>query len=135
FEIDGRFHLLYRGMQKRYANQGVGIAVSTDLLHWERLSNTPVINVRQEIASMAVAETNTGFVGISQPMNLANRTYWYSNDLHQWHQGPPVNFRSSVRAETISNPFLSDGKWTVLYEQNDRIYRAILQPSANAIQN
>jgi hypothetical protein len=28
--------------------------------------------------------------------------------------------------DTISNPFLVRGKWNVLYEQDDRIYQAVL---------
>ncbi|MEC7602384.1 MAG: hypothetical protein VYC98_12190 [Planctomycetota bacterium] len=40
-----------------------------------------------------------------------------------------MKFRASAKAETLSNPLLSNGVWTVLYEQNDRIYRAILQPA------
>lgn len=127
FEIAGRYHLLFRGMERRYEKQGVGVAVSTDLRHWQRLTTGPVIPVREEIASLAVAQTKQHFVGMSQPMDLQQRSYWLSDDLKVWRKGPPVNFRASVRAETLSNPFLSGGQWMVLYEQNDRIYRAVLQ--------
>lgn len=129
FEIAGRYHLLFRGMERRYENQGLGVAVSSDLGVWERLATTPIIPVNQEIASLAVARVNDGFVAISQPKDLQNRRYWYSDDLKQWMKGPSVNFRASIQAETLSNPFLCDGRWTVLYEQKDRIYRAVLQPS------
>ena len=128
FEIDGRYHLLFRGMERRYEQQGVGLAVSTDLLHWQRLPTSPVIPASEEIASLAVARSKQGFVAISQPMDLKRRSYWLSNDLQQWQKGPPVNFRASIAAETLSNPFLFDGRWTVLYEQEDRIYRAVLHP-------
>ena len=60
-------------------------------------------------------------------MDLEKRCYWFSDDLKRWHKGPPVNFRASGKAETLSNPFLANGRWTVLYEQNDRIYRGVLQ--------
>ena len=62
-------------------------------------------------------------------MDLRQRRYWFSADLKRWEEGPAVNFRASVGAETLSNPFLADGRWTVLYEQQDRIYRAVLQPA------
>ncbi len=127
FEIEGRYHLIFRGMERRYEHQGVGLAVSSDLRHWQRSVDTPMIPVAEEIASLAVARVNQSFVGISQPMDLQNRSYWFSDDLKQWQKGPPVNFRASIKAETLSNPFLSGGQWTVLYEQKDRIYRAVLQ--------
>jgi glycerophosphoryl diester phosphodiesterase len=135
FEIDGRCHLLFRGMERRYQHQGVGLAVSSDLRHWHRPADAPTIPVSEEIASLAVAQVNQRFVGISQPMDLQNRSYWFSDDLMQWKKGPPVNFRASVKAETLSNPFLSGGQWTVLYEQKDRIYRAVLQPSTHRRQH
>jgi hypothetical protein len=116
------------GMERRYAQQGVGLAVSTDLLHWQRSPSSPVIPASEEIASLAIARSEQGFVAISQPMDLKRRSYWLSNDLQQWQKGPPVNFRASIDAETLSNPFLFDGRWTVLYEQKDRIYRAVLHP-------
>ncbi|MBP85884.1 MAG: hypothetical protein CMJ64_04070 [Planctomycetaceae bacterium] len=128
FEIDGRYHLLFRGMERRYEQQGVGLAVSTDLLHWQRSPTSPVIPASEEIASLAVARSEQGFVAISQPTDLRERSYWLSNDLQQWQKGPSVDFRASVDAETLSNPFLFDGRWTVLYEQKDRIYRAVLHP-------
>lgn len=128
FEIDDRYHLLFRGMERRYKLQGVGLAVSPNLHHWRRSADAPVIPVSEEIASLAVAQVNQRFVAISQPMDLQNRSYWFSSDLKQWRKGPPVNFRASTKAETLSNPFLCDGRWTVLYEQKDRIYRAVLQP-------
>ncbi|MCP4787011.1 MAG: hypothetical protein GY903_24865 [Fuerstiella sp.] len=127
FEIEGRYHLIFRGMERRYEHQGVGLAVSSDLRHWQRSVDTPMIPVGEEIASLAVARVSQSFVGISQPMDLQNRSYWFSDDLKQWQKGPPVNFRASIKAETLSNPFLSGGQWTVLYEQKDRIYRAVLQ--------
>ena len=131
FEIEGRYHLLYRGMERRYAGQGVGLAVSADLRQWRRLRSAPVIAVNEEIASLTVVQAGQGFVGISQPMDLQKRSYWFSDDLQQWRKGPSVNFRASMQAETLSNPFPCDGRWTVLYEQKDRIYRAVLQPSAS----
>ena len=129
FHQDGQYHLLWRGMKKRYAAQGVGLSVSDDLLQWRRATEGPVIAPDEEIASFSVAQTPEGYVGISQPIPIERRTYWFSKNLRDWQKGPAVKFRASVKAETLSNPFLSNGVWTVLYEQNDRIYRAILQPA------
>ena len=128
FEINGRYHLLFRGMRQRYNAQGLGLATSTDLLNWQRSPSTPAIGVDEEIASLAVTQTAMNFVAISQPMDLKQRRYWLSADLRGWRKGPPVNFRASTQAETLSNPFHFHGRWTVLYEQKDRIYRAVLQP-------
>ena len=127
FEINGRYHLLFRGMKQIYHAQGLGLATSTDLLNWRRSHTTPVIAVKEEIASLSVARSAGGFVAISQPKDLSKRRYWLSGDLRHWRQGPPVNFRASIQAETLSNPFYFNGHWTVLYEQKDRIYRAVLQ--------
>ncbi|MDA9858723.1 glycerophosphodiester phosphodiesterase family protein [Rubripirellula sp.] len=126
-ELNGRYHLLFRGMVRRYQKQGVGLAVSSNLRHWQRSVQEPVISSDEEIASLAVARDGQHLVGISQPMDLQRRSYWFSDDAKNWRKGPPVNFRASVEAETLSNPFLCDGQWTVLYEQKDRIYRAVLQ--------
>ena len=128
FHHEGRHYLLWRGMKRRYAAQGVGLSVSDNLIQWRPATDGPVIAPGEEIASLAVARTRNGYVGISQPIPVERRTYWFSKDLRRWQKGPAVNFKASVRAETLSNPFLSNGTWTVLYEQNDRIYRAILQP-------
>ena len=63
-------------------------------------------------------------------MDLSQRRYWTSPDLRGWEKGPLVKFRASAQAETLSNPFLVNGQWTVLYEQKDRIYRAVLQSAS-----
>ncbi len=128
FEIDGAYCLLFRGMKQIYNAQGLGLSISSDLKNWRRLTDAPVIPTNEEIASFAVTRTKQGFVAISQPKDLKRRTYWFSDDLRQWRQGPPVNFRASIAAETLSNPFYFNGRWTVLYEQKDRIHRAVLQP-------
>ena len=129
FHHEGRYYMLWRGMKRRYAEQGVGLSVSDNLLEWQRVTTEPVIGPSEEIASLAITQTEQGFVGISQPIPLERRTYWFSKDLRHWQKGPAVRFKASVKAETLSNPFFSNGTWTVLYEQNDRIYRAILQPA------
>ena len=128
FEIEGNYYLLFRGMETRYRRQGAGLAMSTDLRHWRRFMDRPVIPVAEEMASLALTTVGGRYVGISQPTDLRGRRYWFSVDLKEWQKGPAVNFRASVQAETLSNPFLANGRWTVLYEQKDRIYRAVLQP-------
>jgi predicted GH43/DUF377 family glycosyl hydrolase len=127
FHLDGEYHLLFRGMETRYRRQGTGVAVSPDLREWRRTTVSPVIATTEEIASLAVARADGRYVGISQPPELSNRRYWFSDDLQQWELGPRVSFRASRQAETLSNPFLVDRRWTVLYEQGDRIYRAVLE--------
>jgi hypothetical protein len=129
FEVEGEYYLLFRGMEQRYRRQGAGLAVSADLRQWRRSTDRPVIPVTEEMASLAVAQAGERYVGISQPMDLRQRRYWFSADLKRWQKGPPVDFRASVEAETLSNPFLANGRWTVLYERKDRIYRAVLQPA------
>ncbi len=129
FQHDGKYCLLYRGMQAFYRAQGPGLAVSDDLLHWRRATqceDRPLIPVSEEIASLAVAQVNGRFVGISQPIDLSKRAYWISDDLIHWRKGPAVRLRTSGVVDTLSNPFLAQGRWTVLYEQGDRIYRAVL---------
>ena len=135
FQRAGKYWLLYRGMKGLYHHQGLGVAVSSDLLHWKRMEQVvkrPLIPVSHEIASMGITAVAGQYVGISQPMDLAKRRYWISPDLVHWTKGPTVQFKASVAAETISNPFFVAGQWVVLYEQKDRIYRAVLQPKATA---
>ena len=127
FEQQGNYYLLFRGMQTRYRRQGSGLAASTDLRNWRRCNDSPVIPMTEEMASLAVARSGGRYVGISQPIDLTQRRYWFSADLKHWQKGPPVNFRASGEGETLSNPFLSNGHWSVLYEQKDRIYRAVLK--------
>ena len=122
FVRDGQFFLLYRGMTSLYKNQAVGLAISSNLVDWRRASDEPVIPVGEEIASLAVAESGEGYVGISQ---APHREYWSSRDLRAWRKGRSVKF-TGRRVDTLSNPFLVGGVWQVLYEQEDRIYRAVL---------
>ena len=132
FELHGAYYLLYRGMQGRYHDQAPGLAVSSDLIRWRRVPEAqrgPLIPVTEEIGSLAVVWVNGRFVGISQPKNLNKRCYWYSDDLIKWRKGPKVRFRASTAAESLSNPFIVNGQWNVLYEQKDRIYRAVLSPA------
>lgn len=125
---DGGHHLLFRGMKSLYREQGLGVAVSSDLTNWRRFQDNPVIPVEEEIASMAVAQTHDGFVGIEQNiLHRAGRSYWLSQDLIHWRKGPAARF-SCPSVDTLSDPFRCRGRWTVLYEQTDRIYRAVLGP-------
>lgn len=75
---------------------------------------------------MSIVQVGDAYIGISQPTTIVNRRYWNSKDLLNWTKGPPVLIKSSGKVDTISNPFLVRGKWNVLYEQDDRIYQAVL---------
>ncbi len=126
YQLDGRYYLLFRGMKSFYREQGLGVAVSDDLVHWRRFQNEPVMSPAEEISSLAVAQTADGFLGITQRISrAADRSYWLSKDLIHWQKGPAARFTGPA-VDTLSNPFLSGGRWTVLYEQGDRIYRAVL---------
>jgi hypothetical protein len=123
FEREARFYLLYRGMTGLYRGQGLGLAVSTDLEHWQRVQDGPVIPTSEEIASLAVAETAEGHVGVAQ---APTRCYWTSRDLVHWARRDRVRF-TGRRVDTLSNPTCFQGRWIVLYEQEDRVYRAVLE--------
>lgn len=128
FQRDDQFLLLYRGMLDFYSQQGLGLITSRDLITWQRHADSdeqPLVSADHEIASLGVARVGSRFIGLAQQMQ-PQRHYWLSDDLIRWERGPVVRFRTSVAAETLSSPFLSDGRWTVLYEQQDRIYRAVL---------
>ncbi len=117
-----QFYLVYRGMTSLYKNQAMGLAVSSNLLDWTRAVDDPVVPVGEEIASMALARSGEEYVGISQ---APRRHYWSSRDLRTWKKGEPVEF-TGTHVDTLSNPFLVGDQWQVLYEQQDRIYRAVL---------
>ncbi len=113
-----------------FHDQGVGLATSEELSKWKRSPQSltgPLTKPAEELASMAIARVGKSFVAISQPMDLGRRRYWLSDDLIRWRKGPVVQFRASRAAETLSNPFLVEERWNVLYEQKDRIYRAVLR--------
>ena len=132
FQIEGRYYLLFRGMKGFYSEEGVGAAVSTDLIHWKRAvesQSEPLTATEEEVASFAVARVGGRYVGISQTLNpRESRRYWYSDDLLHWEKGPKTRFVSSGKVDTLSNPFVVNGQWNVVYEQGDRIYRAVLVP-------
>jgi hypothetical protein len=114
-------------MKGLYFDQGLGVASSDNLLEWQRATDeSPVISIAEEIASMSITKIGNAYIGISQPMKIENRRYWNSTDLLEWTKGSPVLFKSSGKVDTISNPFLVRGQWNVLYEQDDRIYQAVL---------
>lgn len=121
---DGKYYLLFRGMASLYTKQGAGLAVSNDLLHWERAADEAVIPVTEEIASFAFAQDGAGYAGIAQ---APTRRYWISDDLQHWTPGPQPSF-TGKRVDTLSNPIRQQGVWMVVYEQEDRIYRAIGKP-------
>ncbi len=130
FEVNGVYLLPYRGMLGFFHDQGVGLATSEELSKWKRSPQSltgPLTKPAEELASMAIARVGKSFVAISQPMDLGRRRYWLSDDLIRWRKGPVVQFRASRAAETLSNPFLVEERWNVLYEQKDRIYRAVLR--------
>ncbi len=118
---DGRYYLLYRGMASLYKKQGAGLAVSDDLVHWKRAVDEPVITVAKEIASFAVSPDGEGYAGIAQ---APTRCYWRSDDLRHWMPGMTPRF-TGHRVDTLSNPVWFRGDWMIVYEQEDRIYRAV----------
>ena len=122
FARDGHFFMVYRGMTSLYKNQAAGLAVSKNLVDWTRATDNPVIPVGEDIASLAVAQCGDKYLGISQ---APRREYWSSEDLRHWKKVRPVKF-TGPHVDTLSNPFLVGDRWCVLYEQQDRIYRAVL---------
>lgn len=128
FERGGRYYMLYRGMAGLYHDQGAGLAVSDDLVHWQRAQDGPVIPVKHEIASFAVVKDGPAYAGIAQ---APVRQYWTSEDLHTWQEGPRPGFTAEA-VDTLSNPVLFKGVWTIVYEKRDRIHRATGQERAPA---
>jgi predicted GH43/DUF377 family glycosyl hydrolase len=123
FKIDGHFYVLFRGMRTMYSKQAPALAVSDDLIHWRRTGEDPLIATDEEVASFAVARTAGAFTGIAQ---APDRCYWTSEDLRTWRKGPKAVFRGP-KVSTVSNPVFFRGEWIVVYEQDDRIYRAVLR--------
>jgi len=117
----GRFFMLYRGMKGFYHQQGLGLAVSDDLIHWRRHCDGPVLPPGEECYSMAMTPGGSGYWAIAQ---ARKRRYWTTDDLVTWRAGPEPRF-DGASVETLSNPFRCGGRWVVLYEQKDRIYRAV----------
>jgi predicted GH43/DUF377 family glycosyl hydrolase len=124
---DGRFYLLYRGMSDYYRDQGLGVAVSSDLIHWERAQEGPVIAVEEEIASLALCRVGDDYVGIAQ---APKRSYWFSKNLLDWQRGEAAPLTGN-HVDTLSNPVWFQGRWMVLYEQQDRIRRATQSPTVS----
>lgn len=120
FRRDGRFTLLYRGMQSFYRKQGLGLAVSDDLVRWTRAEEEPVIPPEEEVASLSVVALEGEYLGLAQS---PGRPWYVSRDLRRWERRGSARF-TGAGVDTVSNPFRCRGKWAVLYEQKDRIYRA-----------
>ena len=113
------FCLIYRGMKRLYVEQKLGLAVSRDLVHWERHPRNPLL---PDIASFALVEVPGGFVGMAQEPEP--RHYYFSRDLVRWERAGFVYF-SAEGVDTPSQPFRWGDDWIVLYEKGgDRIYRA-----------
>ena len=122
--IGKRFYMLFRGMKALYRDQGLGLAVSDDLIRWRRHRDEPVMPPGEECYSMALAPGGDGYWGIAQ---APRRRTWTTPDLIVWQAGDEPRFEAPS-VDTLSNPFRHDGAWTVLYEQKDRIYRAVATP-------
>ena len=123
FKVDNQFYMLFRGMKNFYSDQGLGLAVSDDLLHWQRVQSEPVIPVSEEIYSFGGAVTQDGYVAIA---HASGEPYWFSDDLLHWKKGPSARF-DLPWADTVSNLFYWRGEWNILYERKDYVYRAVLK--------
>ena len=131
FRREGRFFLLFRGMERLYAKQGLGLATSKDLVSWERVPDSDAQALTPagvELYSLAAVQEGAGYLGIPQLTPGQARPYYRSTDLRHWNPEGLLRFRASTAPETLSNPFYFRSQWCVLYEQKDRIYRAILKP-------
>jgi glycerophosphoryl diester phosphodiesterase len=95
FEIEGRYHLLFRGMERRYEHQGVGLAVSSDLRHWHRSADTPMIPVSEETASLAVAQVNQRFVALLHNSDRGRVFVWsrFASSDHLTARHPQLRHR------------------------------------------
>ena len=123
FERNNQFYMLFRGMKSFFNEQGLGLAVSSDLRHWRRVQSEPVIPVSEEIYSFGGAITQDGYVAIA---HASGEPYWFSNDLVHWEKGPSAKF-DLPWADTVSNLFYWRGEWNILYERKDYVYRAVLK--------
>ena len=79
------------------------------------------------LASAWIACTSEPAAAASRYVAQApERRFWRSSDLVSWTKGEPARF-TGPQVSTVSNPVHFGGRWLVVYEQDDRIYRAELR--------
>ncbi len=124
-ERDGVFYMIYRGMKGFYTDQKLGLAISRDLLHWNR-RDKPLRGL-DDIYSFAICPwlINGEYMALAQ--KLPPKHIYLSADLISWRRGPVLTF-SAGKIDTPSQPILIDGVLWILYEKGDRIYRARFEP-------
>ncbi len=123
----GRYHAIYRGMTGFYTDQRLGLMTSLDLRTWRR-PDEPLAGL-DGIYSLATCATpiDGTYVALSQKAHV-ERVY-LSDDLRTWQPGPEARFYPGP-IDTPSAPIIHDGRLWILYEKQDRIYRARLSPAS-----
>jgi len=122
---DGLFYTIYRGMTGFYVHQKLGLLASEDLLHWTRRDRP--LHGLDDIYSLAICQSaiNGPYAALAQ--ERPPKHVYLSSDLVNWRRGPRLVF-SAGHVDTPSQPIpVGDTLW-ILYEKDDRIYRARFVP-------
>ena len=98
------------------------MTVSNDLLEWRRARQWPVVPCDEEIFLFGCVRTRDGFVAMTY---AEGEPYSHSKDLYTWRKGASAVF-DQPGVDMVSKPFFFKGKWNVLYERKNRVYRAVL---------
>ena len=107
-ELDGILYMYYLG-QDRAARQQIGMARSTDGVHWEKLRSNPVIEVPQP-GSGSFAERGLGEPAVFQ----WNRRYWMlytGRDAHEYRRIGAAWSDDGVRWHPQPRPFSGIAGW------------------------
>lgn len=123
----------------------MGLATSRDGMTWTKFSGNPILDVGRVgawdsvVAKLPVVRKSgeryflfySGRDGQTKQIAVAT-----SKDLRHWtkHAKNPVEWKKAgagrftgEKVDTVSNPFHTGDGWTIVYEQQDRIYRAVLR--------
>lgn len=138
FKFKDKFYLLYGGSDAESSN--TGIAVSSELLSWERISECPVLTHgakgewdENHALIVDIVELENGYVAFYEGEDRSNRYrigLAYSRDLLNWKKfsGNPVlktGAKGSFDERMACSPHVvrKDNKYYLFYSGHDRYMR------------
>jgi beta-fructofuranosidase len=137
----GRYHLFY-GAAPDLIDR-IGVATSTDLLHWDRHAGNPIAEADPRWYEHDATSRLTGTVAWRDPCVVRDGDEWVmylaarlaqgppggrgtiatlrSRDLLRWEVGPPLDVPPGYAVMEVPDVFELDGRWFLLHSTTHRM--------------
>lgn len=131
--VGDTWHMFYTGIGRDHREhvQSVGHATSHDLLHWTKVSATPIARATDDYAHLGNAVDGWEhfrdpwvfqhdgqwhmLVTASEPSGMGTIGHAVSDDLDAWQVLPPLVHDSGFRQLEVNQTICVDGNWMLLF--------------------